>query len=716
MVNTSLKEYLKTKNLSENIIINLFDTKYWTPTEDFRKDFSQQILTHLNQLKIIDPACGSGAFPMGVLQKLTEIIHALEPKNKKGELLNLYEIKKEILQNSIFGVDILPIAVEISRLRCWLSLVVDEEKNKPELLPNLEFKFVCANSLVGIDFSVFNLQTQDNIFGGDIGIIKDSLQEIQSIRKETFKPGVDKNKLEKDFVEIKNKLTAEATKIGVEDNQNNQKVLNEGVKISDWNPFNNEPSKFFDSNWMFGESGFDLVIGNPPYVGEKGNKGTFEPLKKSELGNRFYQGKMDLFYFFFHLGLDILKPSGILGYITTNYYITATGGTKLRNDFKARSSILKMINFGEFKIFKSAEGQHNLITILQKECNPEKEAELCITNNKGDIEKNPEIIQNIIEGKDQETEYYKQNNNTIYYEKENYIGFWSAEYTLIFNKMVSASKRLGEICEVNSGIQSGADTLTDKHISKFGGIGSKGDGIFVLDLQNPSDKTLFESIPLNEKDILKPFYKNSDIVKYSVDKKATKYIIYITKKTQIANYPIILKHLEKFKTILQEKRETKTGQIPWYSLHWARNQSIFESEKVIVSYRSNSNIFGYSVVLNYFSIDIFVITQPRENYNLKFLLGVLNSKLIYEWLYYRGKRKGEMLELYQEPLSKIPIPILDTPEKCEIAGQIEILVEKILSMKMENAENNVLENQIDKLVFELYDLSEEEIAVVENQT
>jgi hypothetical protein len=127
MVETSLKECLKTENLPENVIENLFDTKYWTPTEQFKKDFGQNILEKLNELKILDPACGSGAFPMGVLQKLTEIIHTLEPKNKDGKLLTLYEIKLNILQNSIYGVDLLPIAVEISRLRCWLSLVVDEE-------------------------------------------------------------------------------------------------------------------------------------------------------------------------------------------------------------------------------------------------------------------------------------------------------------------------------------------------------------------------------------------------------------------------------------------------------------------------------------------------------------------------------------------------------------------------------------------------------------
>ena len=107
--------------------------------------------------------------------------------------------------------------------------------------------------------------------------------------------------------------------------------------------------------------GFDLVIANPPYIGEKNNKHVFQSIGLTKFGQRFYQGKMDLFYFFFHLGLDLLRDGGILHYITTSYYITATGAAKLRDDICTRSDILQMLNFGELRVFESAAGQHNLL-------------------------------------------------------------------------------------------------------------------------------------------------------------------------------------------------------------------------------------------------------------------------------------------------------------------------------------------------------------------
>ena len=116
--------------------------------------------------------------------------------------------------------------------------------------------------------------------------------------------------------------------------------------------------------------GFDVVIGNPPYIGEKGNKEIFQAVYQTEFGKKFYQGKMDLFYFFFHKSLDILADSSLLSFITTNYYITATGGAKLRQDIKTRSIALELINFNEVGIFESATGQHNLITTLQKKALP----------------------------------------------------------------------------------------------------------------------------------------------------------------------------------------------------------------------------------------------------------------------------------------------------------------------------------------------------------
>ena len=120
--------------------------------------------------------------------------------------------------------------------------------------------------------------------------------------------------------------------------------------LSDWNPFSHDKTEWFDAEWMFGIEGFDIVIANPPYVGEKGHKIMFEQLKQTALGKKFYKGKMDLFYFFFHLGLNNLTNKGILSFISTNYYPTADGALKLRKDFHERTNVIELINFNEYKI------------------------------------------------------------------------------------------------------------------------------------------------------------------------------------------------------------------------------------------------------------------------------------------------------------------------------------------------------------------------------
>ena len=138
---------------------------------------------------------------------------------------------------------------------------------------------------------------------------------------------------------------------------------------------------------------------------------------------------------------------------------------------------------------------------------------------------------------------------------------------------------------------------------------------------------------------------------------------------------------------------------------------MFEVPKIVVPQRSNSNTFGYNEISWYSSADVYFITKPKDNYSLKFLLAVLNSKIIYKWLYYRGKRKGEMLELYQEPLSKIPISKIPESEQQPF---IE-LVDKILLDKKAGRDTKELEEKIDQLVYKLYELTEEEIKLVEGK-
>lgn len=393
-----------------------------------------------------------------------------------------------------------------------------------------------------------------------------------------------------------------------------------------------------------------------------------------------------------------------MAYITTNYYITATGAVKLRKDIHDRSSILKLLNFGELKIFESALGQHNMITILIKGKKDIK-ANTLVTHKKGYL--GVDVINSIINGTDPETDYYEISQVELL--SDNNIKLTFGGLDDILNKIKENSIVLSGICKVNQGIVTGADKVSQSHLKKYKWDSKKGDGIFVLDKK--------ECENILEKDVLKPWYKNSDTTKWSTQNKSNENILYINDIKNESKIKSVINHLKKFKDNLEQRREVHKGARNWYDLWRARSQEIFEGEKIVAPQRSKTNTFGYNNTPWYASADVYFITNPKEEYNLKFLLAVLNSNMIYVWLYNRGKRKGEMLELYQEPLSLIPIPKITKENKKEVE-QIEKLVDQILLAKNENkdADTKILEKEIDQLVYGLYGLDENEIKIIEDSS
>lgn len=264
------------------------------------KSVTKKIVEALDNYKVIDPACGSGAFPMGMLQLL------LRTYERLLKSFNPYDLKLSIIENSIFGVDIEPMAIEISRLRAWLSVIIDEpDKQNIQPLPNLDFKFVCADSLRSLskgEISFFDDQELD--------------KKLSEIRQKYFNARV-KNSKET----WKNKyyaLTTGNVHIG-------ESVRSEQLKSFD--PFKiNKPATFFDSFFMFGINKFDSVIGNPPYVGTKNRSAADKKNLEKEFG--FAD---DLYSHFFFKGIDLLEEGGSLSYITSKTFWTIQSKRNLRN-------------------------------------------------------------------------------------------------------------------------------------------------------------------------------------------------------------------------------------------------------------------------------------------------------------------------------------------------------------------------------------------------
>lgn len=326
------------------------------------------IADKLKSIKILDPACGSGAFPMGLLNRMTDILCHITPDG------NIYEMKLAIIENCIYGSDIQSIAAQITKLRFFISLICNCEKDaaKPNFgiptLPNLETKFVAANSLIAK-----KKQASHNLFENPE--IEPTKKELTEIRHKHFsaKTAHRKSTLREKDRQLREKLA----KLLAEDNDF---APEDAKQLAAWNPYDqNAVAGFFDPAWMFGvNDGFDIVIGNPPYIQLQNNGGELAQLYAS--GNyKTYARTGDIYCLFYERGCQLLKPGGHLCYITSNKWMRAGYGEKTREFLAKNTNPLLLIDFAGVKIFESATVDTNIL-LFAKAANGHKT--LCAVTNR----------------------------------------------------------------------------------------------------------------------------------------------------------------------------------------------------------------------------------------------------------------------------------------------------------------------------------------------
>ncbi|MEI6096250.1 MAG: TaqI-like C-terminal specificity domain-containing protein, partial [Gammaproteobacteria bacterium] len=713
MVDKTLSFYLQKSTLISHSKIDALIS--YDKTDDLTHPLSEeekiQVVKSINRFTALDPACGSGAFPMGLLQKLVYVLQEVDddcskwmdeqcsilPREIRKKVRSSLEVKGidyvrklGVIRQCIYGVDIQPIATEISRLRCFLTLIVDEnvddmkDNRGIEPLPNLEFKFVTANSLLSLE-KLSEHSKQESLFGKT-----EHVEELASIRDTYF--GAVSN--EKDFVRAEFKRVQANMRRGL--TQTKSEVSSKYEKLAKWQPFSLEPTNWFDSKWMFGLDEFSMVLANPPYLGEKGHKEIFGVLKKGVLG-KFYSKNMDLFYFFFHQAINLVAPDGHIAFITTNYYPTATFAHVLRNDMRNRTSAVELINFNELRIFEAAPGQHNLITFLEKS-ESAAECRVVVAEKKGVATQG--LLRQVLEGFDKvaATSLVK---GSIFEGEEAYIRFSSAKGSSILKKLSDLPNLLGDISIVRQGFVANPDKFKKSHRVNYPLIhANDGDGIFVLNQ--------LESSTFADPNHLKPFYKNSDISKFHTASNTDLSIIYLNRDLKPTKEET--RHLKKFREILEARREVIKQTIPWYSLHWPREQYMFEGPKIVGPQRSNLNTFGFNDQSWYASADVYFIKESVDQFPLKSILGLLNSKLYFYWLYHRGKRKGEMLELYQVPLAEIPIPNFSKL----VVEELSVLVDDCIDLASRGKSLLHAESNLNKFIYQLFELTLDEIGIIDS--
>jgi type I restriction-modification system DNA methylase subunit len=338
------------------------------------------LINAIDNAKILDPACGSGAFPMGMLHKMVHILYKLDPDNRKwkqrqidkvmeipgvsvrDELLEDieesfksneldYGRKLYLIENCIYGIDIQPIAVQIAKLRFFISLIVDQktDRKKKNLgirpLPNLETKFVAANTLIGID-----KPKQLMLRNPEIDVKE---KELKLVREKPFSARTPKTK-EKYRLEDA-RLRAELAELFKNDGFSKETTH----KLANWDPYDqNASADFFDPEWMFGiKEGFDVVIGNPPYMRIQGlQESQPELVKIYKKRYRSATGRFDLYCLFLENALNIARSSGIVNFIMPDKWINASFGKGLRQIMCSSRSLNKLISFGAFQVFNASTG------------------------------------------------------------------------------------------------------------------------------------------------------------------------------------------------------------------------------------------------------------------------------------------------------------------------------------------------------------------------
>lgn len=703
MVDSSIKEYLKVKNKKIDELSNKLDKLFYLKNTEnpFNTSETKHIIKSINDMKIIDPACGSGAFPMGILNRLVELLGILDKNNEEWKQLRVINAitkdikeKKELLkeveeifeednynsnyarklyliENSIYGLDIQPMAIQITKLRFFISLVIEQEMDKEKknlgirTLPNLEIKFLPVNTLLDLDID-------DNHWASlKVSNYKELNNDLSKIRHKYFSAKTSTTK--KNWRKKDKEKREEIKKVLLNYKWDEKEV----EKISNWNPYEyNESSPFFNSELMFGEKEkFDIVIGNPPYIKEYTNKLAFEGLRREEC----YQGKMDLWYLFGSKGIDFLKEDGILSYIATNNWVNNFGASKFRNKVLKTTKIKEFIDFGDYKVFEGV-GIQTMIMLLQKKNKKEK----YLTKYSKIIDKN--IVDNDLSeflGKklsDKFIAYKTEMNPTELIDKN-------------FDFLNQEIKNILTMIEKNKNF-----ILGDKEVAQ--GIVGAPDKAFIV-LENE-----YNFYNENEHKYLKKFYTNAG--KY-IANKTDKYIFYLHDKNfknqDIENFINIKSHFLPYKDELEKvKIKYKTPNKPYYYLHRERNEEFFrEGAKIICATRTAMPSCTYTENSFYGSRALNFIKTTKIN--LKYLTCILNSKIANFWLRNKGKLTGDLLQIDKSQLLNVPI------KKVKDTEPFETLVDYILFLKAQDLKFHGIkyelmpvyfEQIIDGMVYELY--------------
>jgi hypothetical protein len=647
MCRESLIAYLQTGIEDETTkeAIRQFVTTHDVAILGTNDKFCQQVDEALKNVKICDPAIGSGAFPMGLLKELFQCRTALEGISQHQAA----EIKKHIIQQNIYGVDIERGAVDIARLRFWLSLIVDEET--PQALPNLDFKIMQGNSLLeqykGVDLSKLlpekvvdkEVGVQATFFDKEFGLEQKELQDLLNGYYDCT------NHQKK--IELRKKISDTIQ----------QQIHNRGIRVdfgnlnlSGNNQFMLWHTWFYD---VFSQGGFDIVIGNPPYVSVE----KVDPYIKANIKSfkTAYQ-KFDLYVLFYEIGLNLLKQDGILSFITSNKFLSQGYGLLLRQEF-LKHSISHIINFN-YDVFSSATVRTCIIQIVNnkyekgtiKVIDVNKEAD----NYKFSHQLYTEIEQSVF----------------LTTEDNNYRINLSVDKTKCLSKIKKNCLNLSDICSVNYGLRPSSEILGLKKEAFIHDVNSTG--------------------------MYKCYFEGKDMGYWLVNQ--YRYLDYQPEVMYNAMFPELFANPK----LVGLRTLSDIGKLRFVY----DSTGMYCNDSVVIL-----SLWHLLQKVKHPTIERTITEKKIQNstlYSYQYLQGILNSKVI---KFYFNELMYDGTHFYPNHMKSLPIPVAAEDDQ-RVVGE---LVDRILTHKRSNpsADTFALESEIDQLVYQLYGLTGEEIKIIE---
>ncbi len=607
----------------------------------------------LADIKVCDPAVGSGAFLVGMMHEIVKLRQLLSVY--LGREINTYDLKRHCIENSLYGVDIDPGAVEVCRLRFWLSLVVDEEdfySIKP--LPNLDYKVVQGDSLLGVEKNLFN---------------QEDFRKLEELKKKYFNETNPRQK------------------------QNYKRQIDELIyKIT--NGHKEFDFKVYFSEVFHEKGGFDIVIANPPYVRQERIKDRKPELEKAY--KDFFVSTADLYTYFYRKSYDILRNNGVLCFISSNKWMRAKYGEKLRKLLKQNTKVIEIVDFSGYSVFEQTVDTN--IIILQK-AKPDKDHSLYFVNVKRDVD---DVIK-----------YIRDNKSKILQEKLS-----DSAWTLAEDRVLAIKEKIEKI----------GTPLKEWDVKIYFGIKTGFNEAFIIDTET-RNKILANCKTEEERkrteEIIKPVLRGRDIEKWRYNWAGLWLIgTFPALNLNIDEYPALKEYLKSFGERLNQ--DGKPGHRKKTNNKWFETQDNiayypeFEKEKIVWQEIVREPSFAYDNTGIYCEATAFIMTGK----NLKYLLGLLNSKPVSFFFrkFYAGGGLGEEGYRYKKAfLEQLPIPKVPEDQQKPIID----LVDKILSLAQspdyetdpqKQARVKELEKQLDQLVYKLYGLTEEEIEIIEGET